>query len=257
MATTKILLSGATGRTGREIIRQEAFVDDVKIAAGICRTKMTEIAAIGTTPVDHVKWFRYQDLGLSFSMLHDFDDMDVLVDFSHRQHLAEITLLAVLLNKPLVVGTSTLSDTQVMELEHYSSAIPIFRGGNFRFGVKEFADQAVQFAREHDSLVLMEQHWQGQRLPSEAAVMIGRRIAVEAGKTIQIVNGAPYAADSLINEWILFGDDDPEVKLSYKTFGFDLLARNVLEIAKVMAKKPVKKSGGFYSLDEIWDDLPH
>ena len=42
--------------------------------------------------------------------------------------------------------------------------------------------------------------------------------------------------------------------LHCRTVGFDELAHDVLEIAKVMKKKPVKK-GELYDLDELWDDL--
>ena len=45
-------------------------------------------------------------------------------------------------------------------------------------------------------------------------------------------------------------------KVCCRTIGFDELAHDVLEIAKVMTDKPVKKDGSFYDLDESWDEIP-
>lgn len=64
---------------------------------------------------------------------------------------------------------------------------------------------------------------------------------------IEVDSRATLSKEQLVCDWRI-GD------LHCQTFGFDELAHNVLEIAKVMTKKPVK-FGAFYDLDEIWDEL--
>lgn len=52
------------------------------------------------------------------------------------------------------------------------------------------------------------------------------------------------------------GQDDVKIISGIcRTVGFGELAHDVLEIAKVMTTKPVKKDGTFYDLDELWDNL--
>ncbi len=251
MEPVRIVFSGLTGRTGRAVMKAAQKREDVKVIAGISRMKMNNIAAIGDTSFEDMRWLRYSRL--TFPFLGAWN-ADVFIDFSHPSRLEEVVTLAAVLQKPLIIGTSGLNSTQLYMLKRFTSLIPIFLGGNFRFKVKKFADEAVKFAEIHDNLVLMEQHWQGQPLPSEAAKMIGARIESAYNKTIQIVNGSHYSAETLINEWILYGDDDINTQISCKTIGFDELADDILEIAKVMTKKPAKKDG-FYNLDNLWDDL--
>lgn len=251
MEPVKIVFSGLTGKTGRAVMRAAQKREDVKIIAGISRTKMDNIMAIGDTSFEEVRWLRYSQL--TFPFLGAWD-ADVFIDFSHPSHLEEIVTLAAVLQKPLIIGTSDLNSTQLYMLKRFTPLIPIFLSGNFRFKVKRFADEAVRFAEIHDNLVLMEQHWQGQPLPSEAAKMIAACIESAHGKTIQIVNGSHYGAETLINEWILYGDDNINTQISCKTMGFDELADDILEIAKIMAKKPARKDG-FYDLNNLWDDL--
>ena len=266
---TKILWSGLTGRTGREAIKQLTNVTDVEIVAGISRYdydgKGLKIDAMKSS-ADGLdsdksydfskieKWYLYGNI--ANPLKEQPNGFDALVDFSDQSVFEKVVELAVRTHVPLISGTSDLSNRQMALLYDATNQIPIFRGGNFRFEVKRFADEAVEFAKTHDDLILIEQHWTGQPLPSEAAKMIGYRILQETDKLIQIVNGAPYTNKSLVNEWILCGDDSFEAKISCKVVGFDELAHDVLEIAKVIARMPVKK-GEFYDLDEIWDELSH
>lgn len=251
METTRILWSGLTGRTGREAIRIMRERDDVKIVSGICRMKMSGIAAINDLSLEGIKWFQYRDLSFSFGTFANFRDIDVIVDFSRPEHLAEMVTLAVMLDKPLVVGTSISNVLQLMELEHYASAIPIFRGGSFRFKVKKFIDEAVELAMATPgNLTLYENFYEGKSLPSETSKVMRKRVQDATGKIIGVHSSATLDKTNLPCDWRI-GD------LHCRTVGFGELAHDVLEIAKVMAKKPVKKNGTFYDLDEIWEDLPH
>ena len=42
------------------------------------------------------------------------------------------------MNKPVIIGTAGLTEEQMKAFEDASNIIPIFRGGNFRFDVKNF-----------------------------------------------------------------------------------------------------------------------
>ncbi len=119
---------------------------------------------------------------------------------------------------------------------------------NFRFKVKKFIDEAVKLAMATPgNLTLYENFYEGKSLPSETSKVIQRRISEATGKNIGVRSSATLGRKNLVCDWKI-GD------LHCRTVGFDELAHDVLEIAKVMAKKPVKK-GELYDLDELWDDL--
>lgn len=257
MEVTKILWSGLTGRTGFEAVKEARNMLDVDIVLGVSRRNMDSVIDIDGEKFEGVKWLSYDmDILWGNGLLEAVKkaDIDVIVDFSHPDVFEKIVELAVRANVPLISGTSGLTDRQMAMLYDATNRIPVFRGGNFRFKVKKFIDEAVKIAKIHDGLVLCEEHWSGQPLPTEAAKELHRRVLSATGKDVQITNGAPFGAETLINQWTLYYDDSPDHNVVCRVSGFDELAEDILRIAKVMAKKPVKK-GEFYDLDEIWDDL--
>jgi len=249
----KILWSGLTGRTGRQALRISRERDDVKIVAGVSRAPMYNFVAINDLSIKGIKWFQYDELTFPFNRLRD---IDVIVDFSHPQQLGPILTLAVMLNKPLVIGTSGLTLIQLEDLRHYTYAIPIFRGGNFYFKVKKFIDGAVELAQtQSGNLTLYENFYKGKAIPSEVSEVIKQRIFDVTGKKIGVYSAATFGKNGLICDWKICPKAAPERALHCRTYGPENLAPDVLEICKVMAHKPTQ-NGRFYDLDEIWEDIP-
>lgn len=255
METTRILWSGLTGKVGRAAMGASKAREDVEIVSGICRTRMNDVAAIRNTSFEGVKWFRYSDL--DFSRLWQFRDIDVIVDFSHPEHYGEMVTLAVMLNKPLVFGTSGLDAMQLMELEHYCYAVPIFYDPDCRFRLRAFIERAAKFAQNHGDLCLDEKLYVGKGAPDQVSKLIAEKIHQETGKSIKASSSELFRHDTKLCEWVMSGSDalGPH-KIRCEMQEFSDLACDVLEIAKVMATKPAK-TDTFYDLDQIWDDLPH
>jgi len=124
--------------------------------------------------------------------------------------------------------------------EEASHIIPIFRGGNFQFKVKEFIDDVVKYAKNYDGEIkLIETHYKTKKIPSETAKVIARRVLDEAGKEIKIESFLEY--DELINDWRVDN-------LHCRVYGFDQLAKDVLKIASMMSNK---QPDGIYDLDRL------
>lgn len=255
MKTTRILWSGLTGKVGRAALKASRERDDIKIVSGVCRTRMNDIAAINDVSFKGVKWFRYNDL--DFSKLWQFRDIDVIVDFSHPEHYGEMVTLAVMLNKPLVFGTSGLDAMQLMELEHYCYAVPIFYDPDCRFRLRAFIGRAAKFAQNHGDLCLDEKLYVGKGAPDQVSKLIAKRVHRETEKSIKVSSSELFRHDTKLCEWVMSGSDalGPH-KIRYKMREFSDLACDVLGIAKVMATKPAKTDTS-YDLDQIWDELPH
>ena len=93
MDKVRILWSGITGRTGteaRELVNQR---DDVEIVAGINRTG--------------APFYTYDELD------NITEDFDVIVDFSHADVYDKVLDFAIKCGKPIVIGTSGLSEEQL------------------------------------------------------------------------------------------------------------------------------------------------
>lgn len=262
---TRILWSGLSGRTGQEAIKIAATRDDIEIAAGIRRElcggiDYESVIAFNERTGYTGKWYRYKDLNnITRPQPGGFE---VIVDFSDEGCLGQVVEKAVRTHVPLISGTSGLSDRQMAMLYDATNQIPVFRGGNFRFKVKKFIDEAIDLAKSANGKVLLsENFYEGKNLPSETAKVIIKKIYEETGKVIELQSWSTLPKENYPCHWSIttkhvrkiFGNGR---LLTCDVTGFDELAHDVLEIAKVMANKPVKK-GEFYDLDEIWDDLPH
>ena len=251
MKATRMVWGGLTGRTGFEAIKAAQDMVDVDIVMGLSRRDMSGIININGEKFEGVNWAKYET-GMSglygLIELTKQAEIDAIVDFSHPDVFDKVLELAIRTGKPLISGTSGLSDRQMTSLYDATNRIPIFRGGNFRFKVKKFIDEAVKLAMATPgNLTLYENFYESKSLPSETSRVIQRRISNATGKAIGVHSSATLDKTDLPCDWKIGN-------LHCHTVGFDELAHDVLEIAKVMKKKPVKK-GELYDLDELWDDL--
>lgn len=221
MEKVKILWSGITGRTGKEAVEIAKESGSVEISAGLSRS--------------NENYYNYDELD------NIKEDFDVIVDFSHKDSFDKVLDFALKVKKPIVIGTAGLTEEQMRRFEEASKIIPVFRGGNFRFDVKKFIDEVVEYAKksEKESFDLIETHYKIKKVPSETAKVVAKRVLEETGKQVNIKSFLEY--DELINDWKI---DD----LRCRVIGFKELAENVLEIARMMKDKT---ASGVYDLDRL------
>ena len=221
MQKLKILWSGITGRTGVQAEELSKSCEYAEIVAGICR--------------NNNKYYNYNELDKIK------EDFDIIVDFSHKDSFNTILKFAIQTNKPLISGTSGVSDEQLSMLEKASYKIPIFRGGNFRFNVENFINDVVEYAKTHDKINLIETHYKTKKIPSETAKVVAKRVLEQTGKTVNISSFLEY--DEFINDWRV---DNLHARVD--TDGFKTLAKDVLKISAMMKNK---KATGLWDLDKL------
>lgn len=221
MEKVKIVWSGITGRTGVQALKVSKRCDFAEIVAGICRSDS--------------KYYNYEQLD------NIKEDFDVVVDFSHKDSFDKVLDFALEVKKPLVIGTAGLTTEQEHKIKEASKIIPIFKGGNFRFSVKEFIDKVVQYAKNIDNdLTLIETHYKTKKIPSETAKEIARLVLKETGNKVIIKSFLEY--DELINDWKIG-------PLHCRVNSFDSeLAEGVLKIALLLKDKD---PNGIYTLDKL------
>lgn len=221
MSKVKILWSGITGRTGQEALKVIKDNNMAEIVAGICRSDSN--------------YYNYEQLE------NIKEEFDVIVDFSHKDSFDKILNYAIKMNKPLIIGTAGLTEEQMKAFEEASNIIPIFRGGNFRFDVKNFIDEVVEYAKTcNDNIELIETHYKTKKVPSETAKVVAKKVLDETGKKVEIKSFLEY--DELINDWRV-------ADLHCRVCGFKELAEDVIKIAVMMKDK---KPNGVYDLDRLF-----
>ena len=249
MAETGILWSGLTGRVGLEAMKAVRKMDDVKIVLGVSRRNMDGGTEINGETFEGVKWRNYR---LICPNARDYTEIEeqigAVVDFSNTAVFEKILNVAIRAEKPLVIGTSGLSNRQLASLYDATRRIPVFYADNYRFKVKEFIDAAVEQAKNGCTDDLHENFYRGKKiLPSEVSRALRARIADATGRTIEVYSSATLDKTNLPCEWKIGS-------LTCRVEGFADLAHDVLRIAQVMATKPIHQ-GKFYTLDDIWTDI--
>ncbi len=217
----RILWSGITGRTGKEALEIAKQNDQVEIVAGICR--------------NNSDFYNYDQLD------EIKEEFDVIVDFSHKDSFYKMLNFALKVKKPIIIGTSGLDEEQVKAYKEASKIIPVFRGGNFRYKVKEFIDSVVEYAKQtkDSEIELVETHYKTKKIPSETAKVVAKRVLDETGKIVNIKSFLEY--DELINDYRVG-------ELHCRVIGFKELAEDVLKIAIIMKDK---EPDGIYDLDRL------
>lgn len=223
MNKVKILWSGITGRTGQLALEVAKENDSVEIVAGICRSNNN--------------FYHYDELD---SIKEEFD---VIVDFSHKDCFDQILNYALKVKKPIIIGTAGLTDEQIESFEDAANIIPVFRGGNFRFEVKHFIDEVVEYAKtcEAEVIELVETHYYTVPIPSQTAKVIAKRVLDETSKKVEIKSFSQDEQDT--NDWRVSD-------IHYYCRAYDeTLAADVLKIAEMMKNK---KPNGVYDLDRLF-----
>lgn len=224
MENIKILWSGITGKTASEVLKITKNDNSIQIVAGICRNRNI--------------YYSYEELN------NIKEDFDIIVDFSHKDSFDKILDYAIKIKKPIIVGTSGLSNKQVEKMQSASNIIPIFKGGNFRFEVKEFIDKIVEYSKTTtERITLIERHYVTVPIPSQTAKVIAKRVLEETGKQIEIQSSHQNKENT--NDWRVD-------KIQYKCTAYDeKLAKDIVNIAIMMKDK---KANGIYDLDRLFKE---
>lgn len=223
MNKINILWSGITGKTGRLAQELSKENDFATIIAGISNT--------------NTNYYNYDELD---SIKEEFD---VIVDFSHEDNLDKLLQFAIKVKKPLIIGTYIKSESYINMIEEASKVIPIFKGGNFRFNVKNFIDNVVEYAKTSENeITLVETHYKTKKVPSQTALEVKEKVLKETGKQIIIESKLEY--DERINDWRV-------ENLHCRVQGINEL---VPDIFKISSKMSNDLEPGIYDLNKLFDE---
>jgi 4-hydroxy-tetrahydrodipicolinate reductase len=190
---------------------------------------------------------------------------DVVVDFSNRDSLPEVTEYVRRTGTALVSGTTGFTAQQMEQLRRLGDCAPVLHSANYSIGVavlKKLAAQAAAVLGEDFDIEIIETHHnQKADAPSGTAKLLldavdpnhtctpvygregmcGKRTKNEIG--VHALRGGTVAGEHTV---AFFGPDE-EVKLTHRADSRKIFAAGALKAAK----KLVGKQNGYYTLEEI------
>jgi len=228
----EVLLSGATGTTGRALIAYIGSDSRYRLAGTASREQFFE-----------------PDV-----------DADVVIDFSHPELLERTLAFAHRHGLPLVIGTTGLGPELAGQVKRASADIAICQAANFSIGVNLLLRLAAQAAEALDSefdVEISETHHRRKiDSPSGTALALGSRVARARGLTAdehavfdrtrhriprsrdeigyQVVRGGDVVGEHTVH----FLGPGERLELTHRASSRDIFARGALLAAQRLIDQP-------------------
>ncbi len=246
----KLGISGITGKVGScliEALKHDKEISPVVGLARICGN------IEGISIVDNIDKFLTQ--------------CDFVIDFSSPELIEKICDANKLHKKPIISGTSGLSDLQIIKLKENAEFTKVFWSMNTSYGVAMVSSIIENIAKaipEAEIEIHEEHHNQKKDAPSGTAILLANKILkVKDGdnsclKTDRNQKRNPSdigfsvvrAGNTIGKHEISFYFDNQVIKISHEAFDRKIYALGAIKIAKIILSKPEKN--GFFEISDIY-----
>jgi 4-hydroxy-tetrahydrodipicolinate reductase len=255
---TRIVVTGATGRMGEELLDAAGDRDDVLVVAAVSRTpgSVTAEAAVGT----HLD-----------ATLADEDHVDAAVDFTAPEATAEYAEIAADHAVAFVTGTTGLDHHEadpLGALDDASESVPVLHASNFSRGIAALRGAVREAAASLPGydVEVTETHHDGKRdAPSGTALTLVEDIEAERADLTERQHGregeqpreddeigvhARRAGDVTGEHEVLFAGNRETLSLSHAAGDRGVFAEGALDAAVAIAGR----DPGRYAFAELLQD---
>ena len=262
---SRIAILGAAGRMGRTLIEAVQQSEGLQLGAAIVQAgdamvgmdagEMAGLGKLGVSVVDSIE-----------AAAADFD---VLIDFTLATATDANLATCRRLSKPIVIGTTGLSDEQRKNIEQAGKDIPVVFAYNMSVGVnlllKLLQDTARVLGDDFDIEIIEAHHRHKIDAPSGTAVRMGEVIADTLGRDLkqcavygrQGVTGERdsktigfetiRAGDIVGEHTVMFAGLGERIEITHKASSRMTFAKGAVRAAAWLADKPA----GFYDMADV------
>jgi 4-hydroxy-tetrahydrodipicolinate reductase len=238
----KVQINGARGRMGQALIA--------------CAQEFPDLTVSAET-----------DAGDDFT--EGLSRSEACIDFSHHSAIERILAAAVAQKKPLVIGTTGISDAGVAKIAEAAKQIPIVFSGNYSTGVNTLlwlTRKAAEILGPSFDLEVIETHHRMKKdAPSGTAKMLAQTLAevrelqynddvrhgrfgdVGARTASEIGMHAIRGGDVVGDHTVIFAALGERVELTHKASSRDIFARGALRACQWVSAKPA----GLYDMRDV------
>lgn len=231
----KLAISGACGKMGSRIISLASEDRKIKVILGLEKKDHPMIGKI------------VGDVKISDSS-EEIKDTDVLVEFTNPQATLEHLNFALKYKKPIVIGTTGLSEEQKEMIKKASEEIPIVFSPNMSVAVNllfRLTKEATEILSDYSVNITEAHHIHKKDAPSGTAKRLAEIIRE---KGLEIKDVKSIREDEIVGDHeVIFDSAFDTIKLSHSAKTRDIFAKGALEAAKWI----VNKRNGLYSMDDV------
>ncbi len=172
-----IVITGASGRMGQMLINTVRASDKAELVGALERTGHPWVGR------DLGACMGGADIGVTVTddALDAFSRAQAVIDFTAPAATVEFAALAAQARAVHVIGTTGLSDDDLLKIEHASHHAVIVRAGNMSLGVNLLVQLTKQVAaaldEDYDIEVIESHHRHKVDAPSGTALMLGQAAA--------------------------------------------------------------------------------
>ncbi len=181
-----VIVNGATGKMGQEVVKAIAQADDMTLLAAIDRNPNFQGEDIGpVVGLDTLEVAVTSDLQGTLVAAAQTDQPGVMVDFTHPQSVYDNVRMAIAYGVRPVIGTTGLSPAQIQDLAAFAdkASMGCLIIPNFSIGMVLLQQAAIQASQYFDHVEIIELHHnQKADAPSGTALQTAQMLA-ELGKT--------------------------------------------------------------------------
>jgi len=246
----KVMISGFNGAMGQNVKNIVEGYKDMKIVCGFDKfSKGNE---------EYPIYSRFEDIK---------EDIDVVIDFSHFSLVDDLIDFCVKSKTALVCATTGLDDKINEHLTKASKLVPVFKTGNFSYGISVVSKMlelgAKMLCEDFDTEIIEKHHNRKVDAPSGTAYMLADVIKENSPKeleykydrfgkdvkreekdlTIHAVRGGTIVGE----HEVIFAGEDEIIEVKHTA-----LSRKVFAVGAVKAGRYIyDKSSGYFEMNDI------
>lgn len=249
----KIGIAGCTGRMGQMLVKEIGQGNDLYLAGGVTRET--------------------KNLPTNVPILQSSEDLfavsDIVIDFTAPDFSVFNARIAANTRKPLLIGTTGLSDAQMKDIKSCAEQTPILYTPNASLGVNMMLDLVRDVASRlgNDFAIEICEAHHGQKLdaPSGTALALGR--AAAEGRKIDLGVNAVYdrrgtssprgendigfsvirGGDIVGEHTVYFIGQGERLEITHRATDRALFARGALQAARWLANQ----KAGYYRMQDF------
>jgi 4-hydroxy-tetrahydrodipicolinate reductase len=176
---------------------------------------------------------------------------DVAIDFSHADAITEISRVALLHRKPLVIGTTGYSNEQCRTIEETGHSLPIVFASNFSIGVNVLfwltRKAAERLGSDFDAEIVETHHKMKKDAPSGTAKTLAEILKLARKTPSEISIQSIREGDVVGEHTVIFSGPAERLELTHRAADREIFARGALHAAKWVIGKPP----GLYSMQDV------
>ena len=245
----RILLNGANGRMGNEIIELVKKQSDVKVVCGFDKEENKKVQFPIYNKIEDIK-----------------EQVDVIIDFSIPVATFKILEYARKNKIPTVIATTGFNEGELKEIEKISKEIPIFKSSNMSLEINlmvSLVQNIAKVLKESDIEIIETHHNKKIDSPSGTAILLADAInkVLEEKKEYNFdrmrkrekrdkkeIGFSAIRGGNIVGEHtVQFFGENETLEITHKSYSRQVFAEGALKAARFI----VNQQEGLYDMNDL------